>query len=145
MADGPIYEKLMLAGVTASMAGLIAVAGWVVSLERRVQDNTTQIADRGPRIERLEKDVDALEKDIADPAPKPETRVAMLKLDSDHKQLDARLDRLEERINGLHAYLLLLPRPSPVTPTPFSKRGSLTTPTFSAPTATPIAEPGEKP
>lgn len=90
---------------------ILALSGWVVSLEGRLQEVKTKQEERGPRISALEAAVKDLEETVRDPAPKPETKVAVENIISQHRRLEERVDRMEERINALHNYLLMLPRP----------------------------------
>lgn len=90
---------------------ILALGGWVVALETRLQEVTTKQEERGPHISALETAVKDLEETVRDPAPKPETKVAVENIISQHRRLEERVDRMEERINALHNYLLMMPRP----------------------------------
>lgn len=55
-------------------------------------------------------DIDALRREVirieSDPAPKPETRVAVAALTKTIDKLSERIDRLDDRINAVHQFLL---------------------------------------
>lgn len=92
-------------GIGLLLTLLIAVMGWAFSLETRLQAAVTKIEERGPRLEQLENEHRALASD------------------GDLDKINARLDRLEDRVNGLHQFLLQNPANRP----PFrdTRRGDL--------------------
>jgi hypothetical protein len=104
------------------LPAIIAIGGWAFSMEGRLQRTMAQQEERGPRIVHIEAMLEELAKEIRDPSASPETRVALDGLRHDVERLDQRMMRLEERINGLHQFLLQ----SPFKP-PFSdkRRGDL--------------------
>lgn len=96
---------------------VLAIFGWAVNLQIKVDHIATTQTEREPRFTAIEQQIKELVTIARDPAPRPETRVEL-------KAIDERLGRLEERVNSLHAYILALPiRPAPVPYAPPSKRG----------------------
>jgi chaperonin cofactor prefoldin len=114
---GKLLQVVAGATITATM-GLV---GWAFTQEGRMQVVATQVADRGPRIEALEREVNTLVKETRDPTSKPETRVALEGLKQEISQMREQMDRVEERINSIQSYLLYLPRPAGAPTLPFKK------------------------
>jgi hypothetical protein len=120
------FDEWTFRGVSLLFPIVLAMAGWALTLETRISEIATQQAERGSRLAAMETLVSQLQEAIHDPSPKPETKVEMAALKSEHEHLDERVTRLEERLNSLHSYILALPvRPGPYAqPTP-SRRGDL--------------------
>jgi hypothetical protein len=113
-------------GVTLLFPIVLGIAGWALTLETRISEIVTQLAERGPRLAAIETLVSQLHDAIHDPSPKPETKVEIAALKAEHERLDERVTRLEERLNALHNYILALPvRPGPYAPPGPSRRGDL--------------------
>lgn len=101
------------------VAGTVALSliGWGVSVENRVTAMASVQVERGPKLTKLADDVAELLMVSRDPSSKPQTKTELY-------QLEQRINRLEERFNNIHIYLLQVARP--VTPVvPPSKRGEL--------------------
>ena len=98
-------EEWVGKGVMLLCSLLIAVMGWAFSLETRLQATITKVEERGPRLESFEKVLNSLA------------------TDTDIDKIGVRLDRLEDRVNGLHQFLLQNPANKP----PFrdTRRGDL--------------------
>lgn len=87
----------------------MAVLGWALTLETRLQSAIARQEERGPRINRIEEELYALR----DSAKDPSTRV---RIESVQRELDElrkvdglsshRLDRIEERLNALHTFII---------------------------------------
>ncbi len=105
------FDEWTFRGVSFLFPIVLAMAGWALTLETRISVIATQQAERGPRIIAIENLVSQLHDAIHDPSPKLETKVAIEALKGEHDRLDDRLTRLEERLNSLHNYLLMLSRP----------------------------------
>ena len=100
------FDEWTFRGVTLIVPIVIALAGWALTLQIRLQEISTKQEERGPRIAAIERDIDVLNTIARDPAPKPETRVELQQMEQSHKRLETRLDRLEERFNNFHQFLL---------------------------------------
>ncbi len=105
--------------ILGSIPVLLAIGGWVLSLETRLQqvaitqnERTTTFADIKQEIRDISKELDALSK-----VPTPPAKILL----DEHNR---RIERLETRLNYMHEYIISLPvRPSPM---PFrDKRGDL--------------------
>jgi hypothetical protein len=126
------FDEWTFRGVSLLFPMVLAMAGWALTLETRISEISTQLAERGPRIVAIETLVAQLHDAIHDPSPKPETKVAIDALKAEHEHLDDRVTRLEERLNSLHNYILALPiRPGPYAPPTPSRRGDLPPPVLS--------------
>lgn len=106
----------------ASIPVVLSIAGWVLSLETRLQqvaitqnERTTTFADIKQEIRDISKELDALSK-----SPTPPAKILL----DEHNR---RIERLETRMNYMHEYIISLPvRPPPM---PFrDKRGDITSP-----------------
>ena len=117
--DAPIPESCMWKMLPVMSSALFLAIGWGISVETRIGNMATTQAERAPRIVTLENQVSNLDVMVRDPAPKAETKVEMDAMKDDHKQLSDRLDRLEDRVNNLHNYILSAP------PKMLMKRGEL--------------------
>ena len=102
--------------VVGPALGLLA---WGVSVETRLVNIQAIQSDRTPKIAKIENELTELALKVYDPSTKPETKKEISQLWSDHDKLGARIDRLEERFNNFHQFLLQT-RPSIV---PFGRRG----------------------
>jgi peptidoglycan hydrolase CwlO-like protein len=114
-------SKITLAMIPVLMGG----AGWVLSLESRIQVIDARQQERSTRFEHVEKQISALNGEVMDPKPKPETRVAMQTMTQDIERLKDEIQRVNERVNNLHAYFMqVVPRP-PFNPQRDGRRGDL--------------------
>lgn len=95
--------------ITASVAAAIALAGWVISLETRMQRAITIVDERGPRLMNIERNIAELYSMVRDPSSRPETKVAIQSLRNDHSDMHQTIRRLEDRINNLHGFLQTSP------------------------------------
>jgi hypothetical protein len=97
------------------MSGFIATFGWGVSIETRINNIQTIQAERTIKMAAVDVRLSDIAKAAYDPAPKPETKVAVEALRADHNSMMDKIDRLEDRVNNLHNFLLQLPpRPAPL-------------------------------
>lgn len=92
----------------------IAVSGWLIALESRVQLIDTRQQERAPRIGKLEEEVERLQLAIG---PTPQAKIIL-------EEHNRRIDRLEARMNSLHEYILQLPDRPPFRQ-PGTRRGDL--------------------
>jgi tetrahydromethanopterin S-methyltransferase subunit G len=114
-------SKITLAMIPVLMGG----AGWVLSLESRIQVIDARQQERSLRFEHVEKQISAINGEVMDPKPKPETRVAMQTMTQDIERLKDEIQRVNERVNNLHAYFMqVVPRP-PFNPQRDGRRGDL--------------------
>lgn len=120
------FDEWTFRGVSLLFPIVLAMAGWALTLQTRISEIATQQAERGPRLITMEALVSQLHDAIHDPSPKPETKVEIAALKSEHGRLDDRVTRLEERVNNIHNYILALPvRPSPYALPRPERRGDL--------------------
>lgn len=111
--------------ITVLVPAVIAIGGWAFTLQSKIDVIGAKQEERGPRLVTLEEEVHDLARLAHDPAPKPETKVAVEEMKRAHRDVIDRLDRLEDRVNALHNYLLQMPaRP----PFKNSQRGDLFSP-----------------
>ena len=105
------------------VAGLgVTLVGWGVTIETRLANINTIQLERTVKIAAMDKTVSDLIKDVANPAPKPETKIQLEQMSSDHDKMETRLDRVEERMNNLHDFMMQV-APGIIKQTP-AKRGS---------------------
>lgn len=97
----------------------LAISGWVLSLESRIQVIDARQQERTGRFDNLEHMLGEMEKQISDPSPKPETKIAIEGLRRDMDNTHEEIVRLNERLNNLHNFLLQTPPFKPNT-----RRGS---------------------
>lgn len=109
-AKDPLWRFFIPALATV----LISLVGWGVSVETRINRVFVLEEERATFIEKLE---------VAtrDPALRPEIRLQFEQNQQDIDKMSRRIDRLEERFNNFHTFLLQS-RPAVVPP---SKRGAL--------------------
>ena len=111
------------------LLGLIPVAiaggGWVMSLESRLQVIDARQQERTIRFDNLERQMLIINSEVMDPKPKPETRVQLQGVVQDIERLRDELQRINERVNNLHAYFMqVVPRP-PFNPQKDGRRGEV--------------------
>lgn len=97
----------------------IALFSWGVSLETRISNMAAIQLERGPVIGKMQAQLDAVEQVANDPSPRPEAKVMINRIETAHEHLEERLNRLEERFNNFHQFLLQV-KPTIIPP---SKRG----------------------
>ena len=107
--------KLVPLGGTIS----IALFGWGVSVETRLGTIQSIQAERTVTVAGIQRDIETLDEAVHDPAPRPQAKVLFDRMDADFRSLDNRLNRLEERFNNFHTFLLQV-RPTIMPP---SRRG----------------------
>lgn len=116
-AGDPFWLKL--APVGSGLA--LALFGWGVSVENRIGTIQAIQAERTIKVAAIEERISEVAKAAYDPAPKPQAKVMIDQLEVEHTRMDSRLDRLEERFNNFHQFLI---QTKPVIVPP-SKRGAL--------------------
>lgn len=96
----------------------VAVIAWSFNMESRLQAVSSRFDERGNRITSLETRMSMAEMRIADPSPKPEARVMiddirreMSEMREKDKALFDRQQRLDDRLNNLHLYLMTFAPP----------------------------------
>ena len=120
--DGYLKMVVPFAGTA-----LIAIVGWAVSLEVRIGNITAIQIERASVLGKLQAQIGHIEAIASDPSPKPQAKIELTALHKEHDDLDARVDRMETRLNYIHNYLIALPvrpPPIPMIPAP-NKRGDL--------------------
>jgi hypothetical protein len=105
------FDEWTFRGVSLLFPIVLAMAGWALTLETRMSEIATQQMERAPRIFELETTINRLTEEVHDPRPNPETKVTLESIIVQHKHLEKRIDRIEDRLNSLHNYLLIIPRP----------------------------------
>lgn len=106
-------QRLALALVPIVMA----TVAWVTTIQSRVDVIGARQDERGARIDHIEKMISDLRAMENDPAPKPQAKILIDSLRRD-------IEILQDRLNALHHYLLLLPvRPSAPLPVKPERRG----------------------
>jgi hypothetical protein len=112
------FDEWTIKGIALLIPAVLSISGWAFTLQGRIHEIAAQQAERGPRIVAIEQKLSTLLDIARDPAPKPETKVEM-------QAMKEQINRLDERVNNLHNYILALPvRPGPYSAPP-SKRGDL--------------------
>ena len=116
-----------------AIAPMIALFAWGVSVETRLTNILAVQADRTPKIAKIQEDLADLAIKVYDPSMKPEAAKAFKQVWEDHDRLSSRIDRIEERFNNFHQFLLQT-RPSvfppgrrgegPFVPEPVDDEGS---------------------
>lgn len=104
------------------MTVFMATFGWGVTVQTRLANIETIQAERTIKVAALDVRMNDIAKVAYDPAPKPETKVAVEALRAEHSNLMDKVDRLEDRVNALHNFLLQIPLPKTALP---ARRGSL--------------------
>lgn len=95
--------------IVAMVPVVIAVAGWSISLENRIQVIDARQSERTSRFDHLEQMLTQVNRAVMDPAPKPETKIAIESLRRDMDNSHEEIVRLNERLNNLHNFLLQTP------------------------------------
>ena len=100
---------------------VVAIFSWGISVENRLSNVSATQQERGPMLRQMKDDLGELSLLVHDPSTKPETKKEITQLWTDHDRLGAKIDRLEERFNNFHQFLLQTKQPV----VPPSKRGAL--------------------
>lgn len=103
------FDEWAFKGIVFLVPTVMSIAVWSFNLQTRIETIATKQEERGPRLAAIERDIDTLTQIARDPSPRPEAKIALDGLRADHKRVEDRLDRLEERINGLHQFIINAP------------------------------------
>lgn len=112
------FDGFMLLPIAGSL--MIAIGGWGVSVESRINAMSVIQQERAPVIIRHSQEIGELYALARDPEPRPKAKVILDQMMSDHAHHEDRINRLEERLSNLHQFLLQV---KPVVPP--SRRGQL--------------------
>lgn len=124
--DGELYcrrytDKTMgkIVPIILSVGGVLL--GWGISVETRVGNIATTQQERAPIIAGYGRDIARLFELAHDPTPRPQAKVMLDQMASEHRLHEDRINRLEERFNNFHQFILQV---MPSKMVPLSKRGS---------------------
>lgn len=101
--DGETFsfcQRFGLPALAACTTVFVALGGWGLSIEARLQKALTITDERGPRIDNLEIAVRDLNVLARAPESKPETKVAIDGIIAELRRHDAIINKIEDRINN---------------------------------------------
>ncbi len=105
----------------------LAMGGWAITLEGRVQVIDARQQERGPVIAEIKADHKELNKRVdeiaSDPNPRPSAKIIL----DEHAR---RIDKLEARLSSLHEYIIALPVRPQQPPQFKERRGEIDSPVF---------------
>lgn len=102
------YSDQGLTKWAVSMSGpiLLGLFSWGITVEIRLNNMATVQQERGPIFKRIDERLALVEAVAGDPAPRPQAKVMLDRMHEDHDHMMSRIDRLEERFNNFHQFLL---------------------------------------
>lgn len=120
--NGERYRRRVFDGwkiLPLTVGPALGLLAWGISVETRLSAITVTQIERGPQIAKMREDMDDMKIRVYDPSTKPETKKEISQLWSDLDKMGARIDRIEERFNNFHQFLIQT-RPNAV---PLGRRG----------------------